>query len=136
MDVYFALSKITNRIKIGAAKDPYTRLSSLQTGSPDVLAIEYVIYDGGRPTEKALHRKFCSDRLHGEWFLYSPIIRKFIEDDRARHAQNFADYIGEKEARKQEEKDSAEYNKYVEDEEEKMYQEYLDEQDVEALACR
>lgn len=56
-------------VKIGFAKNPTKRLSSLQTGNGRKLVITGLA-PGGRRLEKALHRKLgevC--RLVGEWFV-------------------------------------------------------------------
>lgn len=61
-----------DRIKIGFSQLPVEmgRLQALQTGSP--VELELV---GQRPgtklTERALHKLFAEDRVHGEWFEIS-----------------------------------------------------------------
>ena len=57
----------TGPIKIGWAIDPEERLKQLQSGNDRVLEIIGTI-PGTVRDEKALHAKFSSDRIKGEWF--------------------------------------------------------------------
>jgi hypothetical protein len=68
--VYFIQAGGTGPIKIGkTGGDPMRRLSDLQTGSPVPLRLIGIIETREiASSERAFHRAFESDRLHGEWF--------------------------------------------------------------------
>lgn len=63
------------RIKIGRSIDVQRRMSNLQTGNPDELALMGVINTHNiaedKVVEKGLHDKYGSNRLTREWFLLS-----------------------------------------------------------------
>jgi hypothetical protein len=75
--IYFIQGIVTRKIKIGFSKNPSTRLSRLQTGSPDELVIIGVAI-GDMSIEKILHDKFSESHSHGEWFNDCEKIREFI----------------------------------------------------------
>lgn len=54
-------------IKIGVAKQPEMRLSSMQSASPIRLRI-LCLFEGGYGRETQLHHRFSEWRLNGEWF--------------------------------------------------------------------
>lgn len=55
--------------KIGITKDVAKRLSTYKTHMPyDPVIIKIVFCNGVRSVEKAIHNKFKSNRLNGEWF--------------------------------------------------------------------
>ena len=66
-------------VKIGFAADPKNRLRSLRTGNSRKIFILGVM-DGGLNEEAALHLRFGSDRIRGEWFRLSHEIISFIEE--------------------------------------------------------
>ena len=68
---YFIQGKATGLIKIGKAIHIRKRLAALQTGSPDELVCIFNIMGDW---EKRLHKKFASDRRHGEWFAPANIL--------------------------------------------------------------
>jgi hypothetical protein len=75
--IYFIQGVDGGPIKIGVANDPQRRLSDLQRTSPvrlQILATE----PGDLLEEAALHQKFKSDRMHGEWFNDTPALRDHI----------------------------------------------------------
>lgn len=65
--VYFIQRGEGGPIKIGAASNPAARLSTLQTGSPEPLRL-LAATPGSLDDEAALHERFASARLSGEWF--------------------------------------------------------------------
>lgn len=73
----------TPPIKIGKAVCPYSRLRTLQTGSPQKLAI-YALWHFDTPArafavESACHRNFKQHRLNGEWFqIKSDDVLRFV----------------------------------------------------------
>lgn len=80
--VYFiGNTQLRDRVKIGVAKDPETRLLRLQTGSPVSLQL-LAVMPGDADTEAALHRRFAGRRMKGEWFRRNEEIDELI----ARHA--------------------------------------------------
>lgn len=81
--IYFV--KANDRIKIGYADNPSSRISSLQTSNPYTLEVLLII-DGDYTLEHKLHLKFSDDRVSGEWFHFSKAIKEYIynnlSDDR------------------------------------------------------
>lgn len=71
--VYFARAGSDGPVKIGRSKDIRTRISSLQTGCPDKLAILGSIESVDAETlESEMHRKFDEFRIgRSEWFRWS-----------------------------------------------------------------
>jgi hypothetical protein len=64
-------------VKIGMGSSPYMRCKEIQSHCPLPLKI-VVILQGDH--EQHLHTKFKIDRLHGEWFTYSPQIKAFVAE--------------------------------------------------------
>lgn len=76
--VYFIVCAETRYCKIGfTAKDPQKRLKSLQTGSPGELAL-ILMQPGTHETERALHERFASSNVRGEWFEVTDELRAYM----------------------------------------------------------
>ena len=73
--IYFL--KANDRIKIGYANDPSTRIPSIQTSAPFELEVILII-DGTYHKERELHEKFREFRKSGEWFDFSEPIKEFV----------------------------------------------------------
>lgn len=74
--VYFARSG--DRIKIGFTGDLDQRMACLSAMScQPVTLLTYV--PGGREKESHFHRRFAALRLHGEWFVASESMLRFID---------------------------------------------------------
>jgi hypothetical protein len=68
--VYFIYAAATNRVKIGFAKDPKSRLSDLESGSSEPLTLLHTYACPDAPKEEArLHAQFQKLRVHREWFV-------------------------------------------------------------------
>jgi hypothetical protein len=79
--VYFIRAEVMGLIKIGCAVNMHRRLSMLQSGCPDRLAIvAYVGSDDIVALERAMHRRFDAHREHHEWFRPGPDLLAYIED--------------------------------------------------------
>jgi len=65
--IYLIGSADHKHVKLGTTENVARRLRELQTGSPVQLQVLWTS-PGGRPLEKALHRKLDAYRQHGEWF--------------------------------------------------------------------
>jgi hypothetical protein len=76
--VYFVQVGEAGAIKIGIARDPASRLASLQTGHHEDLHIRALTH-GGAEQERAYHEQFAAHRLRGEWFAPHPDILAEIE---------------------------------------------------------
>jgi hypothetical protein len=78
--IYFIQDSSVGHIKIGFTEGTAeNRMKALQTGSPVGLEI-LCTSEGGREEEKALHLRFQSSWVHGEWFKpTSDIIRHIGE---------------------------------------------------------
>jgi hypothetical protein len=76
--VYFIACKETMRCKIGyTGGDVEKRRKSLQTGAAGEL--RYIAKHPGTPdTERKIHERFASQRLHGEWFEMSEELFAYI----------------------------------------------------------
>lgn len=76
--VYFASAN--GLVKIGYTTDLTKRLSAIGTGAgvqPQVLRI----VEGGRPTERWLHKRFAKQRVYGEWFQFHPDMIAVVPPD-------------------------------------------------------
>ena len=77
--VYLAQASQTRWCKIGMSKQPYKRMSSLQTGTPlEITLIHRVFTFDMVALEKSLHDYYAAYSLRGEWFdLPAECIREF-----------------------------------------------------------
>jgi hypothetical protein len=76
--VYF-IRAANGMIKIGYARDLWTRLRTLQSGHSEPL--EILVYSRGDPvTEERLHEAFRRYRRGGEWFEPAPPLLAYIAD--------------------------------------------------------
>ena len=77
--IYFAQDSGDFSIKIGytSKPEPDARLPGLQTGNPRRLVV-LATMPGEMADEEALHERFASARLHGEWFRPVPELLQFI----------------------------------------------------------
>lgn len=64
-------------VKIGHSVDPLKRFTMLATGCPSRCTLIGVA-EGGRPEEKALHKKFSGLHSHGEWFRFEQPINEYL----------------------------------------------------------
>lgn len=76
MAVYF-IGNGRGQVKIGTASNVKSRLSGLQTGSPDELELLAYI-PGGNARERKLHDEYAEYRIRGEWFELSHRIQAGI----------------------------------------------------------
>jgi hypothetical protein len=77
--VYFVRAASGGPIKIGTSLYVSARVSNLQIGRPDRLVV-MATFIGGHKDEKALHRRFASLHVGGEWFRDEPELLGFIEE--------------------------------------------------------
>jgi hypothetical protein len=73
--IYFV--KANDRVKIGYAEDPSSRIPSIQTSSPYKLEVLLII-DGSIEVERELHKRFQKYRITGEWFKYDDRLEAFV----------------------------------------------------------
>lgn len=67
--IYFVRSGSRGPVKIGWTSGPVElRVAELQCGNPETLRVCHVIEDMAKSDEAALHRRFASLRIRGEWF--------------------------------------------------------------------
>lgn len=69
--VYFIRVADNGPVKIGRSIDPVRRMRTLQIGFAGRLSIIRVS-EGDGASETAMHRRFASRRIAGEWFHFSP----------------------------------------------------------------
>ena len=80
--IYFIYDHVSDCIKIGyTAKDPKSRLDSLQTGNPNKL-IMLGWCEGESEEEIGLHERLCEYKCEGgsEWFMVSGDVLKVVKD--------------------------------------------------------
>jgi hypothetical protein len=87
--VYFFNCQGANAIKIGRSDDPTARLAACQTGCPLPLTLLGSI-PGRLSTERELHARFASLRIHGEWFRAETELVEFIGEALARRPDDCA----------------------------------------------
>ena len=83
--IYFITMGMSGVLKIGFSTNLDARLKSLKTSSPTKIVLLLVI-NGTMAEERALHKRFASDRVQGEWFRFSDEIRGFIQTVKANAA--------------------------------------------------
>lgn len=76
--VYFIRGDMTGLIKIGESIDPVARLTELAKCGSERLQLLAIVANGSG-TERELHTKLASDRVHGEWFRPSDAVVAEIE---------------------------------------------------------
>ncbi len=74
---YFVQRGATGPIKIGVSLYLKDRMGALRTGSAEPLHIRATV-PGDQ--EQAMHRRFASHRLSGEWFSPAPALLEAIEE--------------------------------------------------------
>jgi hypothetical protein len=74
--VYFAQSG--NQLKIGAAYDPPKRITFLRVARPGIKLLGHI--PGGHAVEKQLHRRFSSEHIRGEWFRFTPDLKRSVSE--------------------------------------------------------
>lgn len=67
--LYAVVAADVRLVKIGHARDVWSRILLFQTGSPSELALHSVtLHDDVRAAEADAHRELAHARRHGEWF--------------------------------------------------------------------
>jgi len=80
--VYFVGNLENKWVKIGFTINLSKRLASVQTGCPCLLEIlGYIKTKDARKLEKKIHKKFNYYKMHGEWYVLSSEIIRFIETE-------------------------------------------------------
>lgn len=64
-------------IKIGSSFDVMQRFDNLRKAAPDDLQLLGFI-EGSHKDEALIHRAFCSQHLHNEWFAHSDGLMSFV----------------------------------------------------------
>ena len=77
--IYFVREPSSGAIKIGAALRPASRVKAIQVYNPNPIELLVVVAQTKRFGERALHRRFRSNRLHGEWFRPTPKLLSLVE---------------------------------------------------------
>ena len=76
--VYFVKDTGSGFIKIGRTQDdPYKRVAMGQTFNPSHLLL-LGFFEAGRSVETQLHVEFARDRVSGEWYRDTPVLRGVI----------------------------------------------------------
>ena len=77
--IYFIQDTECGLIKIGWAKDPYSRMTTLQTGAPNRLIL-LGAFEGTIKDEKTIHNLMKNERTRGEWFKDNENIRQYVKE--------------------------------------------------------
>lgn len=78
MAVYFIRDLNSGLVKVGHGRDPWRRLTMLQTGCPGPLEMVAII-EGDAEVERDLHVRFAAKRERGEWFRVEGAFADYIE---------------------------------------------------------
>lgn len=79
-DLYLIFDKESDKLKIGRSKNPYKRLSQLQTANGNSLEILY-IKKGLGFMEEDIHLMFSDIREKGEWFKNDSRIIEYFKNE-------------------------------------------------------
>lgn len=79
--VYFVRPSKRPVVKVGVARDLESRLSALQTGSPERLVVLGIIKGAGFDRERLIHERFARKRINGEWFELDDEMLRFIASE-------------------------------------------------------
>jgi hypothetical protein len=75
----YAIGDSSNQmVKLGKSKNPGYRLKQLQTGTSVELILFGFCKESSPLTEKEVHKLLKADRLSGEWFKMSEVVRQTI----------------------------------------------------------
>ncbi len=82
--------EVRGPVKIGFARDPFSRIAGFQTASPYRIVVHerWEIGASSSKYEKHLHEIFSDKRLNGEWFDLDP------EDNQAGNRGNILFNVG------------------------------------------
>jgi hypothetical protein len=78
--VYFLEAVGLGLVKIGFSRNVPKRKYSVQSSCPVPVRV-IGLMKGTEATEKDLHKRFREDQRQGEWFLLSPKIREYIDNN-------------------------------------------------------
>ena len=82
--------------KIGVANDVETRLAQLSTGNPYPLEVEVIYqFENAEVVERAIHQKYKTKRVRGEWFNLDYDDQKDIHKICLMLGANAYEYTGE-----------------------------------------
>jgi hypothetical protein len=76
--IYCLQAQTSGLIKIGFAKNPYSRFSNYRTHNPDGLVL-LGIWHGNRNDEEQIHERFKHQRHSREWFTPGADLLEFIK---------------------------------------------------------
>lgn len=76
--VYFANTS-SDEVKIGFTTDLHSRLTTLSTGSPTKLSLQFAFATTAE-SERLLHKHFAAERIRGEWFNLTFDIEELWDD--------------------------------------------------------
>jgi hypothetical protein len=75
--VYLAIARPSGLVKIGRATDARGRIRTLQTGNHEELSM-IACLAGGKALERDVHQLFAADRVRGEWFRGSTMMKELV----------------------------------------------------------
>lgn len=77
--IYFIRNDEADCIKIGHSRQPWTRLSTLQVGSPSPLRIVGLVAAAIK-IESIIHEWHFQERRRGEWFLDQGVVTGWLKE--------------------------------------------------------
>ncbi|MCA6430260.1 MAG: GIY-YIG nuclease family protein [Cytophagales bacterium] len=75
--VYILYNRNHQAVKIGYASDINSRISSIQTSTPEKLCLMFT-FEGGKELEKHFHSELKQFHIKGEWFKYNEAVKNFL----------------------------------------------------------
>lgn len=95
--VYFMIAMDSGHVKIGLARDPWKRLSTIQTGCPEEVRMAgFLLPPNPDELERRLHERFAETRRRGEWFEWSDEMDAFLRDHVCRDYKALDRWINER----------------------------------------
>lgn len=81
--IYYVAATGSDVVKVGISRNPWSRVSDLQTGSAAKFELLATLKTTAR-SEKALHKLLAQSRESGEWFRRSTALNSLIERTRSK----------------------------------------------------
>lgn len=74
----YAISNSAGAVKVGWSKNPIRRVAAVQIGSLSKCVLVGKA-PGSKAEERAIHDRFASYRIYGEWFRHEGAVSEFVD---------------------------------------------------------